>query len=44
MLGGLLSSPDPRRRKWAVGLIVGGLAGLATVFGGFLIYFVSQGS
>jgi hypothetical protein len=44
MLGGLLSSLNRRRRNWSVGLIVGALVGLATVFGGFLIYFVPQGS
>ena len=44
MLGGLLSSSNRRRRKWSVGLIVGALAGLTTVFGVFLIYFVPQSS
>jgi hypothetical protein len=44
VLGGLLSFPFQRRRVWAVGLIVGALLGLVTVFGGFLIYFVPQGS
>jgi len=44
VLGGVLSFRNRRRRDWSGGLIVGALLGLATVFGGFLIYFVPQGS